>query len=390
MILRALLTTGLLYCFLPLHAQTFDWAAAVQGGGMARAVAVDAEGNVYSVGNANAQVDFDPGPGVVLSPPGSGTNGDVYVVKYDNAGNYVWHYVAGNSDTQIAKNVVVDGAGDVLVTGYFTSSFDWDPGPNTVQIAGYYDSFVLKLSAAGEFLWVQHIGGGGEEQCHGLAVDADNNVYVSGSNSDNAIFGNSDTTFANDDGGAWNGYYAKYSADGNFLWAKSISGSGSQIGHSIACAGDRLYLYGACSGATTVNGTHTVTTPAGQISAYLCKTDTAGNVIWLKSQTSTNSVSGEVVRTNGSNIYLFASFRGTVDADPGDGTLQLVPPSDSYPQTLFAKLDTSGNAVWARQLQGNVHFDSVGDIALDAAGGVVVTCAIAQTQDYDPGPGEAI
>ncbi|MCC7501262.1 MAG: T9SS type A sorting domain-containing protein, partial [Flavobacteriales bacterium] len=39
---------------------------------------------------------------------------------------------------------------------------------------------------------------------------------------------------------------------------------------------------------------------------------------------------------------------------------------------------------------GNIHFDCVGDLALDPQGGVVVTCAIAQTQDYDPGPGETI
>lgn len=45
--------------------------------------------------------------------------------------------------------------------------------------------------------------------------------------------------------------------------------------------------------------------------------------------------------------------------------------------------------MWARQLQGNIHFDCVGDIAL-IQGGVVVTCAIAQTQGLtprNPGPG---
>jgi hypothetical protein len=296
----------------------------------------------------------------------------------------------GRQRTEIAKNVVVDGNGDVLVTGYFSSYFDWDPGPDTVAPgAGYYDCFVLKLSSAGEFLWLQTIGGPGEDQDHGLAVDAANNVYVTGMSSDDVTFGDGDTTLQHG-GGIWDGYYAKYSADGAFRWAKSITGSGSQRGLSVACAGDRLYLYGSCSGSTTVNGTHTLDLPSELMATYLCKTDTAGNVLWLKSQTATDDMSGEVVHATDTSVYVFAGFHGTVDADPGEGILELVPPSPTYPQTLFARLDTSGNALWAHQLQGNIHFDCVGDMALDMEGGVVVTCAIAHTQDYDPGNGETI
>lgn len=372
-----------------LHAQPFAWVAPVTSYAVGKAVAVDAQGNVYSCGNANAQVDFDPGPGQALSPTGSGVNGDIYVVKYDNTGNYLWHYLVGGSSTDIAKNVVVDGNGDVLVSGSYSGFFDWDPGPGVVQPGvGNSDCFVLKVSSAGAFLWLQRITGAGEDQDHGLAVDAANNVYVTGYNSDDVTFSNGDTTLQHQ-GGVWDGYYAKYGGDGGFRWAKSIAGNGVQRGMSVACSGAHLYLYGSCTGTTVVNGSDTLALPASPWATYVCKTDTAGSVIWLKSQTAMDNMGAEVVRTNGANVYLFASFRGTVDADPGPGILSLVPPSPSYPQTLFVQLDTSGNAVWANQLQGNIHFDCVGDIALDANGGVVVTCAIAQTQDYDPGPGDA-
>lgn len=389
MFLRPLLALALLTTSFVAHAQVVAWAAPV-GYGVSKAVAVDAQGNVYACGNANTQVDFDPGPGEALSPAGSGVNGDIYVVKYSNDGDYLWHYLVGGSGTEIAKNVAVDGNGDVLVTGYFSGYFDWDMGPDTVAPGpGTYDCFVLKLSSAGQFLWVRSIGGPGEDQDHGLAVDAANNVYVTGMTSSYVSFGDGDTTLQFG-GGTWDGYYAKYSAAGSFLWAKSITGSGMQRPFSVACTGDRLYLFGSCKGSTTVNGTHTLTLPSNPMATYLCKTDTAGEVLWLKSQSAVGDMSGEVVRATDSSVYVFASFRGTVDADPGAGVLELVPPSPTYPQTLFARLDTSGNAVWARQLQGNIHFDCVGDIALDPQGGVVVTCAIAQTQDYDPGPGETI
>ncbi|MBK9514262.1 MAG: SBBP repeat-containing protein [Flavobacteriales bacterium] len=389
MFLRPLLALALLTSSFVAHAQVVAWAAPV-GYGVSKAVAVDAQGNVYACGNANTQVDFDPGPGEALSPVGSGVNGDIYVVKYSNDGDYLWHYLVGGSGTEIAKNVAVDGNGDVLVTGYFSGYFDWDMGPDTVAPGpGTYDCFVLKLSSAGQFQWVRSIGGPGEDQDHGLAVDAANNVYVTGMTSSYVSFGEGDTTLQFG-GGTWDGYYAKYSAAGSFLWAKSITGSGMQRPFSVACAGDRLYLFGSCKGSTTVNGTHTLNLPSNPMATYLCKTDTAGEVLWLKNQSAVGDMSGEVVRATDSSVYVFASFRGTVDADPGAGVLELVPPSPTYPQTLFARLDTSGNAVWARQLQGNIHFDCVGDIALDPQGGVVVTCAIAQTQDYDLGPDETI
>lgn len=391
MIARFLLAAVSLAALAHGRAQTFQWAAPIVGGGVGKAVAVDAEGNVYSCGNANGPVDFDPGPGEALTPPGTDANGNIYVVKYDAAGNYLWHYTVGGSSTDIAKNVAVDGNGDVLVTGYFSGNFDWDPGPGVLQppLSTNYDCFVLKLSSAGQIQWVQRITGPGENQDHGLAVDTANNVYVTGSYSNTVSFGDGAATLAFA-GGTWDAFYAKYGADGGFRWARSIAGTGFQRGLSVACAGDRLYLYGTCSGLSTANGTHSLNLPSSPASTYLCKTDTAGNVLWLKSQSATGHMSGEALRAHGTNVYLFASFRGTVDADPGDGVMELVPSSPTNPQVLFAKLDSSGNAIWARQLHGNIHFDCVGDIAVDDEGGVAVTCATFETEDYDPGPGEAV
>ena len=76
MFLRPLLALALLTSSFVAHAQVFAWAAPV-GYGVGKAVAVDAQGNVYACGNANTQVDFDPGPGEALSPAGSGVNGDI-------------------------------------------------------------------------------------------------------------------------------------------------------------------------------------------------------------------------------------------------------------------------------------------------------------------------
>jgi hypothetical protein len=124
---------------------------------------LDADGNVYTCGNVNGVVDFDPGPGEALSPPGSGVNGDLFVVKYDNSGNYLWYYQVGGSGYEVARNVVVDGNGDVLLVGTYNSFFDWDPGPGVVQPGvGAAPTWVGKaasgagmaLSRLGHFPWL--------------------------------------------------------------------------------------------------------------------------------------------------------------------------------------------------------------------------------------------
>ncbi len=369
-------------------AQTLAWVAPIAGPGLGKAVTTDAQGNVYVCGNVNAQVDFDPGDGVASSPAQSGVNGDSYIVKYDPNGNYLWHFLVGGSSTDIAKNIVVDANGDILLSGQYTGNIDFDPGPDVVQLgaSSTTDAFVLKVSAEGQLLWAQRIGGNGEDQAPGLAVDAANNVYVTGYFSSTVTFGGGAAQLVHG-GGTWDAFYAKYAADGTFRWARGIQGTGFQRGFSVACLGTDLYLHGTCNGLTTANGTHSLSLPTNVSATYLCRTDSAGNVQWLRAQQGSGNMTGEVVRTRNDRVLVFGSFRNTADVDPGPGTWELVAPT-SGPQTYVAVLDTGGHALWALQLQGNIHFDAVGDVAFGPEGGVVVTCAIAVAQDFDPGPGE--
>lgn len=86
------------------------------------------------------------------------------------------------------------------------------------------------------------------------------------------------------------------------------------------------------------------------------------------------------------NVYTAGYFQGTVDLDPGAGTVNFTSAGefDAYVQ----KLDASGNFVWAKTF-GGILYDAVNSITVDATGNIYTTGYFNGTVDLDPGAGVA-
>src|SRR6185503_16710696 len=80
-------------------------------------------------------------------------------------------------------SIVVDAANDVCIASAFTGTTDFDPGAPVVNLtsAGSVDIFVLKLSAAGNFVWARRMGSTQSDVANGLALDATGNLHITGS-----------------------------------------------------------------------------------------------------------------------------------------------------------------------------------------------------------------
>lgn len=381
-------------CAFQTNAQTFEWSAVAIGAySRGFASATDALGNVYVCGNVNGETDFDPGPGVV--PLGAdGTNGDLFIVKYNSEGEYVWHIAVGGSSTEIPSDLCVDHNGGLLMTGYSSSYFDWDPGPEVTQLIplGYSDGFIAKYDTAGQFHWVRQLGSSVVDEGTGVAVDASDNVYVTGFFGGTTDFDNGPGVQAlTFEGGVQDSYIAKFTTDGELQWVRGLQGSGSQTAQSIACgAGDHVYVAGQFIGNSVMGAGPGGTLDATDGEGFLCKYTGTGDFVWAKTFGGPlNEKTDAVLADSSGHLYLFGRFGSTADLDPGPGTSLQTSVEADY-AAFYARLDTSGNAQWVRTLEANTYEAGSGDIAYDRDGNLFLTGNFNVEVDLDPGPGTSL
>ena len=149
----------------------FDWC---QG------VAVDKDANAYVVGYTNS-MNF-PGS----SPIQSSLNGianDAFVVKLNPSGTEIMYrsWIGGDADDS-AIAIAVDKDGGAFIVGN-TSSNNFPTTSGVLQSTKGVarDAFLVRLNTAGSALtYSGYLGGNGEDQLNGLAIDATGNAYVAG------------------------------------------------------------------------------------------------------------------------------------------------------------------------------------------------------------------
>ena len=194
---------------------------------------LDGSGNIYVTGYFSGTVDFDPGLGTsFLTSTGSG---DMFIIKLNNSGDLVWAQGIGGEVKTILADVILDGDGNLYLTGQFRDIVDFDPGAgiNNMTSAGGADIFVSKFDTAGNFLWAKSMGGASDDEGYEIVLDNGGNVYATGTYSGTADFdpgiGITNLTSA----GGNDIFVSKLDANGNFVWARSMGGTSSDEGNDI-------------------------------------------------------------------------------------------------------------------------------------------------------------
>ena len=190
-----------------------QWFASYDGTGnttdIAFGIAVDAAGGVYVTGRSSS----------------GGANFDIATVKFDSSGAFVWddRYSgpAGSAHDE-GRDIAIDGAGNVYVTGYATSA-----GSNE-------DVVTIKYTSGGTQSWVRLAGAAPDDRGYALAVDSSNAVIVTG---------RSGTS------GAFDYITAKYDAAGNIQWGGPVlwnsSGNANDIAHDVVVdSAGNIYVTG--------------------------------------------------------------------------------------------------------------------------------------------------
>lgn len=374
----------------------FEWARSIGGTSENRSysIAADPSGNTFSAGYFLGTTDFDPGPDVYnLTSKG---RDDVFVVKLDANGNFLWAHSFGDTAIDRCCSLAADAYGNVYLTGYFKSKIDFDPGPGTffLQTHGNFPAvFILKLDAGGNFVWAKQIGSNSSTfwaTGGSLTLDAGRNIYLSGYFYGIVDFDPGEGVYnMTGYGGFCDGFIEKLDENANLIWVKQIPGNGNVYPWSIRTdpAGN-VYTLGTFSGTNDFNPAPKSTfsmTSIGSSDIFIEKLDANGNFSWAKKigGTDRKNVWASAVDAAG-NIYFTGEFYGTVDFDPGTSTYNLT--SAGQNDIFLQKMDVNGNLKWVKQI-GGVSWDAGYGLAMDAAGYIYVAGYWYETTDFDPGPG---
>jgi hypothetical protein len=374
---------------------------AATGTSTAQATAVDSSGNVYVIGNAT---------GNLSNSDINQASQDVYLTKYDSAGNVVWQTLLGSAGSASGYGLALDPAtGGVVVTGSSTADL------TTTSVAnGNNDSFVASYSSDGSQTWIKQVETLATNQSNAVSVDASGNIYIGGSVSGGVIGAGQIAQ------GGGDAYLAKFSSSGKLIaenqfgtsgadsvaatatasdgslyvasvqngeaivskytggditsapsWTEDLGPlqAGGNIG-GIAVSGNQVYVSGTTSnGNLTAGGTATVTAAAsGGLDAFVFgMTDngtsaTAGNVTYVG--TGGSDTGGDVTVGSDGTVYLTGSTTGTFS-----GQSRNIP---NVTNAFAAAIATNGTVSWTRQFGGADGVSTGAGIAIAPSGSSVL------------------
>jgi hypothetical protein len=343
-------------------AATFDptgvlrWVRTVGGPGEERetGVAVDASGAVVLATEYSAPLEVD---GLAVTHFGAT---DLLLVEYSAAGAVVWVRSFGGTATELQPRVAFGPTGDLYFTAMFEGTVDFGGTPLTAADAR--DIVVARLSSVdGSTVWARAFGGGADDSAYGIAVDASENVTLTGWFGNSIDFGGGMLS----PGGAFVARLA--GTDGSHVWSRAPVGGGNVSGCGLALD---------ASGGAFVTGwfQDTLDPGGGPLTAvdftdlWLASYDAAGGHRWSRAfgGPSVDSSCAAAVTRDG-DVVFGGFFNNTIDL--GGGPLVAVAPSDGF---LARQAGGDGASVWAIGL-GGAGGDHVSDLAVDDGDAVLVT-----------------
>jgi hypothetical protein len=247
-------------------------------------------------------------------------NADIFIAKYDNAGNVVWATQAGGTNTDIPCAIKANSATDFYITGNFRGSADFDA--TTLVSAGETDAFIAKYDSAGVLIYADNGGGAGNDNASALFIDSFNQVYIAGYYSGTANIGAQTLTSL----GSKDIFILKLDNAEQPLWVKTARGNGENMPSGIYVAGTgnnkKVYLSGTFEntiefGVSILTGNAETKAATGQKDMFIAYYDSLGNTM---SSVRAGGLSLEtcagIVADNSNNMYVFGAYRALATFSP--------------------------------------------------------------------------
>jgi len=399
MSLMALLLFGLMLN--SLFSQDFIRALQVAGSGpdFIHGVTTDNQGNIIIDGTFQYTVDFDPSNNNVDLEATS--NYDIYLAKYSPTGDYIWaKHMGGAPDAyHYSSRIRNDQEGNTYITGFIDKWLDLDPseGEAIVNEEQQKSIILAKYNSDGEYIWGFALGStNGQNIGWDVEVDDQENcVYLTGTFGDTIDFDPSENTYNLVSQSSNNDFFiAKYTLDGQFIWAKDLGFQGYGYGDPRTFTIDEygnIYIAGSFSGTLDMDpseGTYLITTTEYNDDVFLAKYNSSGEIQWAFSF---GGEAGDVVwtiRYYDQKIYTVGSFYGTVDFDPSEATFEMTT-NEGEDNGFLAVYNDDGTFQTAMGMIGTTAYagDRVNDLGMDTDGNIYLLGSFYGTIDVDPSDG---
>lgn len=184
-------------------------------------------------------VDLDPTGGTDPYTPG-GPN-DAYIARLSPAGAYRWGRAWGGASPQVVFDVDVQPSGNIVSSGRWYSTVDFDPGAGSDSrtSAGFSDCFISQFSGTGSWIKTATWGGTGFDDCAQISLTSDGSVYATGNYTNTVDFDPGPGTDTRTSGGFFgNAFVMKLDSDLTFAWANTIDGPGPGSGLALGTTND--------------------------------------------------------------------------------------------------------------------------------------------------------
>lgn len=336
-------------------------------------ISLDIKGNIYVTGDFSGTTDFDPGLAEFELKSNGGR--DVFIVKLNSNGNFIWAKQIGGIGSEQAFSIIPNSCGGLLILGIFMDSVDFDPGKDTFILKRNYsnttDMFLLKMDTSGNFNWVKNLGSVYFYHGKSIVLDILENIFITGTfYATNDFNPDSKDTFNITAEGYGNAFVTKFDQSGNFIWAKQFRGPSQGNSISTDLMGN-VYTTGYFMDSVDFDpgAGKFVLHSKSYYNNFISKLDPNGNFMWVKSMNG-NAIGNHLVVDSYSDIYTCGNFWGLVDFDPNEGVSNMtsIGKEDDY----IVKLDANGNLIWLDMIGGD-NEEEVSSISIDKVGNIYTT-----------------
>ncbi len=317
------------------------------GSATIRDMTADQSGNIYITGWFTGTIKFDA-ISLSASFPSSFPSSSIFTAKLSTAGNFLWAIKESVKDGADARAVVADASGNAYITGYKVRKFIH----GTTSSGWVSDVDVIKYNSSGVKLWEKTYANSANTYLNmgfnllGSDIKTDgSNIYVTGTIYGTVNFGNGYSFNASN----LNSFLVKLDANGNTLWAKTVTGGDNQARSLLADNGD-IYIGGFYQ--NNVSFGNNISLSGG--TDFLAKYSSTGTVSWAVEASTSRLLfkhpSGTIAILYGGSVYIVLR-----ELSPADGSQVAISTSTSGAKLGDVALSSDG-FVFSMNMSGSMDF----------------------------------